>query len=181
MGGGESAHVAFDPDDPQRVYATSINATLTEYDAATGTSRSIRPYPEYVFGRDAKDHKYRTNWNAPVVVSPHDPGVIYYGTQVLLRSDDRGRTWREISPDLTRDEADKQGRGGGPITNEQAGAEFYNTIFSIVESPHDSGMIWVGSDDGLGAPDPRRRRELVERDAGDRRRSPDQLDRGLSP
>ncbi len=149
VGGGESAHVAFDPADPRYVYATTINATLTEYDAQTGRVRPIKPYPEYVFGRDPSEHRYRTNWNAPVAVSPHDPKVIYYGTQKLLRSDDRGVSWEEISPDLTRDEPHKQGRNGGPITNEQAGAEFYNTIFYVVESPHTAGEIWVGSDDGL--------------------------------
>ncbi|MCP3959446.1 MAG: glycosyl hydrolase [bacterium] len=149
VGGGESAHIAFDPDDPRLIYATSINATVDEYDVATGAVRSIRPYPEYVFGRDARDHKYRTNWNAPVAVSPHDPEVLYYGTQVLLRSSDRGRTWEELSGDLTRDEEDKQGQGGGPITNEQAGAEFYNTLFYVAPSPHEPDTIWVGSDDGL--------------------------------
>ncbi len=149
VGGGESAHIAFDPADPRLIYATSINATVDEYDAATGAVRSIRPYPEYVFGRDATNHKYRTNWNAPVAVSPHDSAVLYYGTQVLLESTDRGVSWRQISGDLTRDEADKQGPGGGPITNEQAGAEFYNTIFYVAPSPHEPGVIWVGSDDGL--------------------------------
>ena len=149
VGGGESAHIAFDPDDPKLVYATSINATIDEYDVETGVARSLRPYPEYVFGRDVKDQKYRTNWNAPVATSPHDPNVLYYGAHVLLRSTDRGRSWQEISGDLTRDEEDKQGKGGGPITNEQAGAEFYNTIFYVVESPHEAGTIWVGSDDGL--------------------------------
>ena len=149
IGGGESAHVAFNPADPRLIYATSINGTLTEYDSRTGIVRSIRPYPEYVFGRDAKDHKYRTNWNAPVALSPHDPSVLYYGTQVLLRTNDRGQTWREISPDLTRNEKTKQGKNGGPITNEEAGAEFYNTLFYIVESPHEAGVIWTGSDDGL--------------------------------
>ena len=80
VGGGESAHVAFDASDPRHVYATTINATLTEYDMATRSLRPIKPYPEYVFGRDASEHRYRTNWNAPVAVSPHDPSVLYYGT-----------------------------------------------------------------------------------------------------
>ena len=148
-GGGESAHIAFDPDDPRLIYATTINGTLTEYDHQTGLERTIIPYPELVFGKDSKDLKYRTNWNAPVAVSPHDPGVIYYGTQKLLRSDNRGISWTEISPDLTRNDAQKQGRNGGPLTAENVGAEYYNTIFYIVESPLEKGNIWVGSDDGL--------------------------------
>ncbi len=148
-GGGESAHIAFDPDDPRLIYATTINGTLTEYDHQTGLERTIIPYPELVFGKDSKDLKYRTNWNAPVAVSPHDPGVIYYGTQKLLRSSNRGVSWTEISPDLTRNDAQKQGRNGGPLTAENVGAEYYNTIFYIVESSLEKGNIWVGSDDGL--------------------------------
>ncbi len=149
VGGGESAHIAFDPDDPTLIYATTINGTLTEYDHSTRLTRYIIPFPEMVYGKDSRDLKYRTNWNAPVAVSPHNPSIIYYGTQVLLKSTDRGTTWAEISPDLTRNDPEKQGRNGGPLTPENVGAEFYNTIFYIVESPYEEGLIWVGSDDGL--------------------------------
>jgi photosystem II stability/assembly factor-like uncharacterized protein len=149
VGGGESAHVAFDPENPRLVYATTINGTLTEYDRDTQMLRSIIPYPEMVYGKDSRDLKYRANWNSPVALSPHDPAIIYYGTQVLLKSTDRGTTWTAISPDLTRNDPEKQGRNGGPLTPENVGAEFYNTIFYIVESPTERGTIWVGSDDGL--------------------------------
>ncbi len=149
VGGGESAHIAFDPDSPRLVYATTINGRLTEYDSDTTLQRSIIPYPEMVYGKNSRDLEYRANWNAPVVLSPHDPSVIYYGTQVLLQSRDRGTNWTEISPDLTRNDPVKQGRNGGPLTPENVGAEFYNTIFYIVESPHEQGTIWVGTDDGL--------------------------------
>ncbi len=149
VGGGESAHIAFDPEDPRLIYATTINGTLTEYDHETGLERSIIPYPVLVYGKDSRDLKYRTNWNAPVAVSPHDPSIIYYGTQMVLKSTDRGVTWTEISPDLTRNDPEKQGRNGGPLTPENVGAEFYNTVFYIVESPLEAGHIWVGSDDGL--------------------------------
>jgi photosystem II stability/assembly factor-like uncharacterized protein len=149
VGGGESAHVAFDPDDPRLVYATSINGTLTEYDRDTELTRVIIPYPEMMYGKDSKDLRYRANWNTPVELSPHDPSVIYYGTQFVLKSTDRGANWTAISPDLTRNDPEKQARNGGPLTPENVGAEFYNTIFYIVESPHEAGTIWVGSDDGL--------------------------------
>ncbi|MBO1256295.1 glycosyl hydrolase [Alteromonas sp. 5E99-2] len=148
VGGGESAHISFDENNPKYVYATTINATLTEFDRDTGRTRPIMPYPEYVFGRDAKDQKYRTNWNAPVLVSQHKPNIVYYGTQKLLKTADRGINWQEISPDLTRNDLSKQGLNGGPITNEQAGAEYYNTLFYLAESPHEFGEIWVGADDG---------------------------------
>lgn len=149
VGGGESAHIAFDKNNPRYIYATTINATLTEFDRDTGLTRPIMPYPEYVFGRNASDQKYRTNWNAPVLVSQHNPGVVYYGTQKLLKTTDRGITWQEISPDLTRNDPQKQGLNGGPITNEQAGAEYYNTLFYLAESPHQAGEIWAGTDDGM--------------------------------
>jgi photosystem II stability/assembly factor-like uncharacterized protein len=149
VGGGESAHIAFDPDDPTLVYATTINGTLTEYNADTERIREIKPYPEYVYGMESKDLRYRSNWNAPVTASPQKPSVIYYGTEKLLRTKDRGVTFEEISPDLTRNEKDKQGLNGGPITVENVGAEFYGTILTITASPHEYGTIWVGSDDGL--------------------------------
>ncbi len=149
VGGGESAHIAFDPDNPQLIYATTINGTLTEFDASNKRTREIKPYPEFVFGMESKDLRYRTNWNAPVTASPQDPSVIYYGTNKLLRTDDRGVTFKEISPDLTKNEKDKQGLNGGPITAENVGAEFYGNIFTVTASPHEQGVIWVGSDDGL--------------------------------
>mgnify|MGYP001813051148 FL=1 len=149
VGGGESAHIAFDPDNPKLVYATTINGTLTEYDADTRRVRRIKPYPEFVFGKNSRDLRHRANWNAPVTASPQDPSVIYYGTHKVLRTKDRGITFDEISPDLTKDEKDKQGLNGGPITAENVGAEFYGTILTITASPHEYGTLWVGSDDGL--------------------------------
>jgi photosystem II stability/assembly factor-like uncharacterized protein len=149
VGGGESAHIVFDENDPRLIYATTINGTLTEYDVQTHKLREIKPYPQYVYGLDPKDLKYRANWNTPLAISPHDPRVIYYGAQKLLKTSDRGVTWEEISPDLTRNDLSRLGTNGGPITNESVGAEYYHTIFYIVESPHEAGTIWVGADDGL--------------------------------
>ncbi len=149
IGGGESAHVAFDPKNPELIYATTINGTLTEYNEATEKERIIVPYPERVYGEDAANLKYRSNWNPPVITSPHDHSVIYYGTQYLLKSTDRGMTWEEVSPDLTRNNPAHLGRNGGPLTPENVGAEFYHTIFYIVESAQSEGTIWVGADDGL--------------------------------
>jgi len=149
VGGCESAHVAFDPDDPVLVYAGCYQGMISEHDQRTGLERSIAAIPYLGLGVEPKNQPYRFNWNAPIEVSPQDPNVLYHGANVLLRSDDRGVTWTEISPDLTRDELEKQGPGGEPITNESAGGEVYNTIFSVAPSPHDAATIWVGSDDGL--------------------------------
>jgi photosystem II stability/assembly factor-like uncharacterized protein len=93
--------------------------------------------------------KYRFNWNAPIICSKHEPSTFYHGSQYLLRTRDMGQSWEEVSPDLTRNEKDKQGKGGVPYTNEAVGAENYGTLAYIIESPHEKGTIWTGSDDGL--------------------------------
>ncbi|MEO0849909.1 MAG: hypothetical protein AAFY04_00685 [Pseudomonadota bacterium] len=146
VGGGESAHVALDPDNPRYIYAGSYLGYITEYDTKTRTTRYIAAYPELEFGVAPSERKYRWNWNAPIVVSAHDPKVIYHGGNHVMVSRDRGQTWAEHSPDLTRDEEDKQGPGGLPITNEVS--ENYNTILYLADSPHKAGILWAGTDDG---------------------------------
>ncbi|MCH2099465.1 MAG: hypothetical protein MK142_13860 [Pseudomonadales bacterium] len=146
-GGCESAHVAFDPKNPELTYAGCYLGLIEEFDTRTRTVRSVKAYEEQGLGVEPRDQRYRFNWNAPIHVSRHDPAVIYHGANLLLRSDDRGFSWSEASPDLTRDEDDKHGPGSGPFTNENI--EVYNTIFTIEESPHDADTMWIGSDDGL--------------------------------
>ncbi len=148
-GGCETAYSAFDPDDPRYVYSGCYQGLIGELDTVTGHERSVMAFEFLGLGATPVDMPYRFNWNAPIVASPHDPTVIYHAANKVLKTTDRGNSWVEISPDLTRDEIDKQGPGGGPITNEAAGGETYNTILYLVESPHEVGTIWVGSDDGL--------------------------------
>jgi len=93
--------------------------------------------------------KYRFNWNAPLVMTQDERYILYHGAQMVLKSEDGGMSWREISPDLTRNDSSRQGVGGGPITNEGAGGENYNTLMFLALSPHDQDVIWAGSDDGL--------------------------------
>jgi photosystem II stability/assembly factor-like uncharacterized protein len=146
---GESATIAFDPEDPKFVYSTFFASFLGEWDRDTNNYRMVRPYPERVTGEEPGNLKLRANWNGPVAVSPHDPSVIYYGSQYLMKSTDRGNSWEILSEDLTTNDPDKQGRGGYPISNEQITAESYTNLFDIEESPLVEGVIWVGSDDGL--------------------------------
>jgi len=148
-GGGESAHFAFDPDHPRLVYGTTLLGWITEYDDATRQLRSIEAYPYFGGFMPAQALKYRFNWNAPVVVSSHDPRVIYHAAQVVLKSTDRGQSWRVISPDLTRNDKTRQGTTGGPISIEGAGGEHYGTIFYLAESPSEADTLWAASDDGL--------------------------------
>ena len=106
-------------------------------------------YPSMGLGEPSDEQKYRFNWNAPILVSEHDPNVIYHAANKLLKTSDRGITWEEISPDLTKNKKENLGPGGGPITNEGAGGEVYHTIYYVTESPHDKNIIYTGADDGL--------------------------------
>ncbi len=146
-GGCESGFVGFNPDDPRYTYAGCYLGQIDEYDSVTQTQRSISAYPEVSFGNPPKNRKYRFNWNAPILVSKHNPNAIYHAGNKLLKSTDRGVSWTEVSPDLTRNEAETQGPMGGPITNEVS--ENYNTITYVAESQHEAGTFYAGTDDGL--------------------------------
>jgi photosystem II stability/assembly factor-like uncharacterized protein len=146
--GGESAFLAFDPDDPKYVLGGSYQGTIEVLNVKAKAGTNIMAAPIQYLGMDAKDMKYRFNWNAPIVWSKHEPATYYHGAQYLLKTTDWGKTWKEVSPDLTRNEKEKQGKGGGPYTNEAVGAENYGTLSYIMESPHEKGVIWTGSDDG---------------------------------
>ncbi|MFT4830597.1 MAG: photosystem II stability/assembly factor-like uncharacterized protein [Psychroserpens sp.] len=147
--GGESAFLAFDPDNPRYVMGGSYLGTIELLDMESKASTQIMAAPIQYLGRDARDMKYLYNWNAPIIRSQHEPDTFYHCAQLVLRTRDKGVTWEEISPDLTRNMDDKQGKGGGPYTNEAVGAENYGTIAYMIESPHEKGVFWTGSDDGL--------------------------------
>ncbi|MEM9837711.1 MAG: hypothetical protein AAF830_01010 [Pseudomonadota bacterium] len=148
VSGGESAFIDFaDTPDVRYVYGGSYLGTISEYDLHNDIERDVNGYPEFAFGVDPKDRKHRFNWNAPIVVSDHNPEVIYHAGEAVFRSTDRGYSWEAISPDLTRNDPEKQGPMGAPITNEVS--ENYNTIAYLAESPHTADVLWAGSDDGL--------------------------------
>ena len=147
--GGESAFLAFDPDNPRYVLGGSYLGTIEVLDSKSQASTNIMIAPIQYLGRDASDMRYRFNWNAPIIWSQHEPGTFYHAAQYVLRTRDMGNSWEVVSPDLSRDEKEKQGKGGGPYTNEAVGAENYGTIAYLIESPHEKGVLWAGSDDGL--------------------------------
>ena len=149
VGGGESGWIAPDLRNTNVVYAGSYGNLITRFDAHTGVQRNINPWPDNPMGHGASDLKYRFQWSFPIVISPHDPAVIYAGANVMFKSTDEGRSWTTISGDLTRNDRSKQGTSGGPITKDNTSIEYYDTIFTINESPVTKGVIWVGSDDGL--------------------------------
>ncbi len=149
IGGGESGYIAVRPDKPNIVFAGSYGGLITRFDARTHQIRDITVWPETGLGSGAKDVKYRFQWTAPLVLSPHDPNVLFATGNHVFRSTDEGSSWEMISPDLTRHEPHTLEPSGGPITKDNTGAEYYATIFAFAESPVQQGVFWAGSDDGL--------------------------------
>ncbi len=149
VAGCESAFLAFDPDNPEVVFGGCYQGIIEKWVAASREGKSIKEYPELGLSIAPEDFKFRYNWNAPIISSPHDRNTIYHAGNVVFRTKDGGHSWDIVSPDLTRNDKSKQGPGGGPYTNEAAGGENYNTLMALVESPHEEGVLWAGSDDGL--------------------------------
>ncbi len=147
--GGESGHIVARPDEPDVVYGGSYGGFLMRVDHRTGEARSVHVWPDDPMGWGAADLKYRFQWNFPIFFSPHDSGTLYTAAQVLFRSLDEGYSWEQISPDLTRNDKSTMGPSGGPITKDNTAVEYYGTIFAALESPHQEGVFWTGSDDGL--------------------------------
>lgn len=147
--GCESAYLAFDPNDPTLVFGGCYQGYIEVLNRKTNESKDVQAYPSLNLAIEPQNMKYRFNWNAPIVVSPHDPKTIYHAGNVLLKSTNGGMSWDAISGDLTRNEKSKQGPGGIPFTNEGAGGENYNTIFYVAESSIEKGVIWTGSDCGF--------------------------------
>ncbi|MDX2360752.1 MAG: glycosyl hydrolase [Crocinitomicaceae bacterium] len=147
--GGESAHLAPDPTDNDIVYGGSYGGYLTRYNHHTDMNRAINVWPDNPLGNGADQMKYRFQWNFPVFFSPHDPNKLYTCSQHLHVSTNGGESWEIISPDLSRNDAEKLVSSGGPITKDNTGVEYYATIFAAIESPYEKDLLWCGSDDGL--------------------------------
>ena len=155
VGTSESGHIVVHPENPDLVFSGAIGSSpggggnLLRYDHLTGQVRIVTVWPELTTGMGAKDMKYRFQWTFPLLFSPHDSRVLYVAANLVFRSPDEGASWEAISPDLTRNDVTKMEPSGGPITKDTSGAETYGTIFALAESPHEEGVFWAGSDDGL--------------------------------
>lgn len=147
--GGESAHIAPKPDNNDIVYGGSYDGFLTRVDHSNDQVRAVNVWPDNPMGHGAEGFKYRFQWNFPIFFSPHNPNKLYTASNQLHVSTNEGQTWEIISPDLTRNDPSKLGSSGGPITKDNTSVEYYCTIFAAVESYHEEGVIWTGSDDGL--------------------------------
>ncbi len=122
---------------------------MTRFDRRTGQVQSIQQWPEDISGHAAVTQKYRYTWTMPIVISAHNPDVLYHTSQFVFRSSDAGHSWKEISPDLTRNDKSKQQDSGGPITKDQYSVEYYDVVFTLAESPKQESVLWAGTDDGL--------------------------------
>jgi photosystem II stability/assembly factor-like uncharacterized protein len=149
VGGGESGYIAVDPRDSNIVYAGGYFGGITRLDRRTNQAQDIMQWPNDPDGHNAGEQKYRYTWTMPIILSPHDPNILYNAAQFVFRTNDGGHSWQTISPDLTRNDKSKQTDSGGPITRDQASIEFYDIIFTVAESSKEKGVIWTGTDDGL--------------------------------
>ena len=146
---GESAHLAPDPTNPNIIYGSDYKGYMSMQNLDNGQERSTNVWPDLPAGSGVEVMKYRFNWNYPLVFSKHDSKKLFAGSNHLHSTINGGQSWQEISPDLTRGEPETIKSSGGPITQDNTGAEYYANIFVISESPYTKDEIWTGSDDGL--------------------------------
>ena len=146
--GGDGFRSVPDPKDSNIIYAESQNGGLVRFDKRTGEALDIQPQPS------GNMEPLRLNWDSPLIVSPHDSNRVYFAAQYLFRSDDRGNSWKPISPDLTRhinrNTLPVMGRiWGVDAVARGSSTSWYGNIVSLVESPLQEGLLYVGTDDGL--------------------------------
>jgi photosystem II stability/assembly factor-like uncharacterized protein len=149
VGGGESGFVVPDPRNSNVVYAGSYDGLITRFDKSNGQEQDISSWPLNPMGAGAAELKHRFQWTAPILISPNDPGTVYHGGEAVFKTTDGGMSWTAISGDLTRSDKSKQQSSGGPLTQDNTSVEYYDTVFTIAESPVEKGVIWAGTDDGL--------------------------------
>ncbi len=147
--GGESGYVVADPLNPDITYGGSYMGYLSRYDHQTNENRLINVWPNDGIGAGADVQQYRFQWNYPIFFSPHNPKKLYVAANHVFVTENEGKSWQKISPDLTTNDKTKQAASGGSITKDNTGVEYYCTIFTATESELEKDVIWTGSDDGL--------------------------------
>jgi photosystem II stability/assembly factor-like uncharacterized protein len=146
---GDGQNAMADPRDPDIIYLNTHFGSIARLDRKPNSIRWITPSPVLEFGSGVGAFKYRFNWSAPLLISRHNPDVVYFGGNVLFRTKDGGDSWDIISPDLSGNDPEKMKSSGGPISEDNTNAEAYGTIFAISEDSRDPNVIWVGTDDGF--------------------------------
>ncbi|HVO98241.1 MAG TPA: hypothetical protein VMT15_09255 [Bryobacteraceae bacterium] len=147
VSGGDGFHVINSLDDPEIFLSESQGGGIVRTDLRTHEQQDVSPQPRRNDGGPINELKYRFNWNAPIVGSPHEKNTVYFGSNVVFKSTDFGKTWSVISPDLTTNDPEKQ-KSVGTVWTENTTAEYHCTIIRIAESPVQAGVIWAGTDDG---------------------------------
>lgn len=145
--GCETGPIMPHPRTPDIVYA-SCKGQYSVMNLKAGHEKNYWIGAQSLYGNPASDLILRFQRVSPMAVSPHDPDVLYYGSQYVHRTRDKGVNWERISPDLTARPPGTQGVSGEPITRDVTGEEFYSTLYAITESPQEKGVIWVGANDG---------------------------------
>lgn len=140
---GDGFDVVPDKDDSRYGYTMSQQGNVQRYDHVTGNNYGVKPtHP------DPKVY-LRYNWNSAIGQDPFNNSTVYFGSQFVHKSTDKGLTWKIISPDLTTNDPEKQKQSeSGGLTMDATGAENHCTILVIEPSPIEEGMLWVGTDDG---------------------------------
>jgi photosystem II stability/assembly factor-like uncharacterized protein len=141
-------HSLSDPDHPELLLTEQPGGTLLLDNLETREQQVVSPQPQNFSGAPASQMKYRFNWDAPLVRSPFGKSTIYLAGNVIFQSSDYGRSWETISHDLTRNDQNRMGNVGGPISIDNSASEVYSTISALAESPAKRGVIWAGTDDG---------------------------------
>jgi len=145
----ESGYAVPVPGEPWIVYSSGgPMGALERTDTRTNLKTFLISWPDENTGRGAAELKYRFQWTFPIVASRHEKDTLYIGSQYVLKSTDAGHSWREISPDLSRDDKSKQQPSGGPLHRDITSVEYYDTVFALAESPLKAGLLWAGTDDG---------------------------------
>jgi photosystem II stability/assembly factor-like uncharacterized protein len=145
---GDGFHIVSDPRDPDVFLSEFQGGGLLRTDMKTRDQIAVSPQPRRGDGGPVGDLEFRFNWNAPIIPSPHDGRTVYFGGNVVFKTDDFGGGWRAISPDLTTNDPEKLQSAGGPVFIENTTAEYHGTVVSIGESSLRAGVIWAGTDDG---------------------------------
>jgi len=143
---GDGFYAIANSDNPDVYLTESQGGSVVKTDMRNREQQSVVPY--FGVGGAAENDKYRFNWNAPLILSPHDKNTVYLGGSVVFKSTDFGKTWTAISPDLTTNNRARLKDAGGPVFTENTSAEAFETVISLAESPLDAQMIWAGTDDG---------------------------------
>ncbi len=146
---GESTYTVPQPGDPNITYGSGYYSIFLRYDLITGQFESVSPWPNYQSGAASSELKHRFSWTHAILFSPKDPKKLLVGSQYVMKGEDYGKTWQQISPDLTRNAASTEAVSGGPIDMDHSGAEVYPGLSIISVSPLDGNIIWAGSNDGL--------------------------------